>query len=433
MKGKLTKLIMLLASLSMATACGTVVVKVEKKSKSAKLASATSNAKASLSGTAEFLDHLDSLKVIAIDLLMEELSDGSFRKNIRNSIRQYRSFLIERSAKDYKLSDPFYSSADQCRSAPSALNLDEANDFLGMILKTAVLAKIGEVNAPKINPGLSKEIGAIAQIILMELGIKVEGVVSADDQDGNLNTSGQFALSLAPIDNEGISAEEKLRDQVEVLTISFNRNHNSNYEGDFSATIGLAHSVNGEVKQIEANMKLSRTGSADAYSHSIEFSLGNNGEDPRYQRVLTAVPSDEKNKLDVTDMMSTNGDSVQFKSIIDLDAKTQCKETGVTDDDDHSSNDDDSGSDHGDHHDSDNGHEHHGDNNGDGDDTPIKGDDGDDSEEEGDGPAQNDGPTQNGGPAQNQDDSGSDYKTVESDDGQAKEPAPTNSDGAAQS
>src|SRR5690606_20310682 len=126
-------------------------------------------------------------------------------------------------------------------------------------LKTAVLAKISEVNAAKLNPALSKEIAAIGQLVLMELGLKIEGDVNVDSSDTSTKTTGTFALSLNEIAGEQIDEATKQRDALEVLTMTFTRDLADNYVGSFNAVIEIAHKAADEsVETLQAKMDIER-------------------------------------------------------------------------------------------------------------------------------------------------------------------------------
>ena len=155
--------------------CGDLVVKVQKKPKDVNLStmSETGNGSANLNGAENFLKPLDDLKVVAADLLIKQMAKKDYRGEFRSAVRNYRTFLIEKSAQPITGGEEFYTSSEDCRKTGLSLNMDKANDFLGMILKTSVLAKISEVSANNLNPGLSKEIAAVSQLIMLELGVKI--------------------------------------------------------------------------------------------------------------------------------------------------------------------------------------------------------------------------------------------------------------------
>jgi hypothetical protein len=153
-------------------ACGDIVLKVDKKGNSANTASA---GQVSLVASEDFLKHLDNLKVIASDMLIKELASKDYVGSFRKSFRKYRQFIIER-GENYQLrGDGFYTGSSECRDLGLSVNMNEMDETLGMLLKTAVLAKVSEVSAAKLNPSISKELSAISQLILRELGLEVAG------------------------------------------------------------------------------------------------------------------------------------------------------------------------------------------------------------------------------------------------------------------
>jgi hypothetical protein len=312
----------------MMTGCGDVVIKVSKKPKNVDLSAVENFSALNLQNSQDFLKHLDNLKVVAADLLIKELASRDYRSEVRNAIRGYRKFLIERASGSVKVDDSFYASADQCRASGLSFNMDEANDFLGIILKTAVLAKISEVSAPKLNPGISKELAAIGQIVLMELGLKIEGNVDVADVDGVTTTTGSFTLALADLQDEQIDQATKDADKVEVLTMSFTRALGANYVGTFAAAIDIAHAkADASVETLEAKIDVERKAQDDKFVHSLLFNLGVKGATPNYSRKLTFEQVDgEKQKLKVTDTLSPGlAGEKSVVTLLDTKALTQCK------------------------------------------------------------------------------------------------------------
>jgi hypothetical protein len=206
--------------------------------------------------------------------------------------------------------------------------MDEANNFLGIILKTAVLAKMSEVNAAKINPGLSKEIAAIGQLILMELGLKIEGDVNVENSDDATKTTGTFALSLNEIAGEEIDEETKKRDAVEVLTMTFTRDLGADYVGSFNALIEIAHTAaDASVETLQAKMDIERKAIEDRFVHKLAFQLGVKDGAVNYARSMDFEQvKGKQHQVKISDTLSPNtAEAHTFVTLLDIQAGTQCK------------------------------------------------------------------------------------------------------------
>jgi len=322
------KAVAVACSTLMLTACGDIVVKVEKKPKNVDLSQLENFSALNLQNSEDFLKHIDSLKVVAVDLLIKELARRDYRSEVRSAIRNYRTFLIERSTKEVKVDDSFYYGTDACRKTGLSFNMDEANNFLGIILKTAVLAKMSEVNAAKINPGLSKEIAAIGQLILMELGLKIEGDVNVENADDTTKTTGTFALSLNEIVGEEIDEETKKRDAIEVLTMTFTRDLGDNYVGSFNALIEIAHTASdASVETLQAKMDIERKAIEDRFVHRLAFQLGVKDGAVNYARNMDFEQvKGEQHKVKISDTLYPNtAEAHTFVTLLDIQAGTQCK------------------------------------------------------------------------------------------------------------
>ena len=325
-----------LSSIIILTGCGDVVVKVEKKSKSAEIKS-TGDAPAgelNLNNAEDFLRHLDGLKVNATDLIIRQLASKDYVGEFRAAVRNYRSFLIERARMPVSIDDSFYTqSAEQCRKTGVSLNMDEANEFLGLILKTALLAKIGEVSATNLNPGLSKEIAAISRLIMAELGVKIEGTADVTKADGVTTSKGKFSLSLAAIQGEmikgaPISAEMIARDAAEVLSVEFERALGADMIGTFGATFSVGSLIGeGQIETFSGSIKVERSKAEGRFVHQLEFAVGAEGQSANYKRAMKFEQHGEKaRELKVSDTIAPGmkGEAT-FVTIIDLEKGTQCK------------------------------------------------------------------------------------------------------------
>jgi hypothetical protein len=315
----------------MMTGCGDIVIKVQKKPKNVDT-SAMSNFNAlNLDDPtkADFLKHLDGLKYLAIDLLFKQLNKRDYRAEVRDQIRKYQDFLIAKASGPISIDDSFYADAAECRESGLNFNMFQANDMFGVILKTAVLSKLSEVNAGKISPHLTKEIQAIGQLILKELGLELTGNVDVIKDGDITKTTGDFSLKLTSIDGEQISEEQKAKDDAQVLNVSFERALGANYIGHFNSTISITH-LDTEGKKVThaGSLKVKREAVEEMFLHTVYFDIGVEGGVATYARELVFKQmTTSKKQIQVMDTVNPQ-DPAQKKTyltLIDLDAGTQCK------------------------------------------------------------------------------------------------------------
>lgn len=325
-------------SLSMLSGCGNLIVKVQKKPKDVDLKGVENLSALNLSSADDFLKQVDSLKAIGVDLLLKELAKKDYRAEVRAAIRKYRSFLIERAQGPVQIDDSFYFSGESCRKTGLSLNMEQANGFLGLILKTAVLAKLSEVSAGKLNPALgaaSKELAAISQVIMMELGLKIKGDVAVDDSGEVTKTTGTFSIQLTDYAGEKIDEATKKADATQVLSMTFTRALGANYIGSFDATIEVTHEVsNGVVETLQAKLGVERKSVNDNFVHGVKLALGVKDKAPKYVRGMSFEQLKENNKqIKIADTLKTaTGTDVTYVTILDVEKGTQCKSQGAAGD-----------------------------------------------------------------------------------------------------
>jgi|LakMenEpi03Aug12_release.lakeMendotaPanAssembly.Ray.scaffolds.fasta_scaffold263414_2 hypothetical protein len=318
-----------IATIITASFVASCAIKVDVK-KDAKNSALKSGPQSSLNATdtKDFLKQLDGLRSTAADLLIKELSSGDFVGSFRNAVRKYRTFIIEKSAKSVVSSDSFYTdTAKQCRSSGLSLNADDNNEMLGMILKTAVLAKISESDVAKINAGLAKELQAVTQFITMELGVDIQGTSEASEENGVKTTKGNVKIKLKPIDGESVDAQTKKDDEVQVLSLSFERALAADMLGTFVATIDLAHEKAGQPSEATGAITVSRVKDGGQYTHDVQMSMGVKGETPSFTRQIIVKDNPENSMqyefVDILNAGSSN--ESRNPTVIDLKAGTQCK------------------------------------------------------------------------------------------------------------
>lgn len=314
-----------------ATSCGKLTVQVKKDSKNSTLQS-SANAKAasandnfSLANPADFLKHIDDLRSTAAEIIVKKLASEDYVGKFRSGVRNYRKFLIAHARKQVTLGDNFYTDASkECRDGGLNLNIDRDNEVLGLILETAIIAKIGEVNVGKLNAGLSKDMQALSQFITMELGVDIQGVSSVD-KDGDFDvTKGQVTMKLKPIAGESIDDDTKAADEKEVLTLNFERRLGANTVGTFHANLSLVDMDNSVV---QAEFDISRTKVSDHYDHVATVTMGLKDQAPNYSRQITVsdIPGESK-KFNFTDVLNIGSkNEASYKTIVDAEKGTQCK------------------------------------------------------------------------------------------------------------
>ena len=329
-------------SLGMATTmvfagCGNLVVKVQKKPKDVNLASLENFSSLNLTSAEDFLKQLDSLKVIGIDLIIKEIASKNYRQEVRSAIRTYRKHLIEKGTSvgaegPYGGSEnAFYYSKDECRKIGLSFNLDQAHGALGLILKTGVLAKISEVAAGKLNPGFqgaSKQLAAVAQLVLMELGIKVSGDVDVKEENGQSVTSGSFTLQLTEIKGENLDEKTKQEDATQILGIGFKRALGANTEEAFDAAIQVVNkNATGTLETLAADFKIRRVAANSLFVHEAQFNVGVKGKSSSYMRKMKfeQLPDDKK-QLKITDTFQTAGAKAEtYITTLNIEKGNQCK------------------------------------------------------------------------------------------------------------
>lgn len=314
-------------------ACSDIVVKVDKKGRNADLSGLES--KMSLSATEDFLKHIDNLKVIASDMLVKELASNDYVGNFRKSFRKYRQFIIERGENYQMQADSFYAGDSACRDSGLKVNMNELDDALGMIARTAVLAKISEASASKLNPAISKEMAAIGQLILRELGLEVVGQSQVDQMDDATITSSQVVMRLKAIpdekvDGEPISEALKAKDAAETLTLQFTRNLGAENIGHFDARIivqQLIDAAAGTTRNVIGTVTVDRFKDDSGFVHTAFMTVAKEGSIPHFSRMLSLRQVDGADeKVEIVDTLNAGLDGqASYATVLDLVSGSQCK------------------------------------------------------------------------------------------------------------
>lgn len=319
-------LIAAIVASTFAASCA-IKVNVKKDAKNSGLRSANQSS-LNATETKDFLKQLDGLRSSAAQLIVKELSSNDFVGSFRNAVRKYRTFIIDKSAKATVSTDSFYSdTTKQCRASGLSLNADDNNEMLGMILKTVVLAKISEADVAKINAGLAKELQAVAQFITMELGVDIQGTSEASEANGVKTTKGNVKIKLKPIEGEAIDEQTKKADEVQVLSLSFERALAADMIGTFVATMDLAYEKDGQPSESSGTINVSRIKDGEQHIHDVKMYVGVKGETPSFTRqiIVKDTPTDNM-KYEFVDVLNAGSSKESSTTtVIDLRAGTQCK------------------------------------------------------------------------------------------------------------
>ena len=308
-----------------------VKVNVKKDSKSSQLKSTTSEAPLNATGPEDFLKHLDNLHNAAADLVIKEFAKNDYVGTFRSSVRKYRGLIIAKSGEKVILADSFYSDeANYCRKSGLNVNGDDSHEILGLLLKTVVLAKLSETDLGKINASLAKEAQALSQFITLELGLKIDGTSSVVDENGIKVTKGIVTIKLLPIAGETIDDATKHSDDVEIISLNFERSLGADKVGSFASTIDLAYEKDGQPSDASGSIAVSRVKDGLDYVHDLVISFGTKGESASYSReVIVRDDHTQTNKFDVTEVLNSGSETEsRHHSIVDIKAGTQCKGNG---------------------------------------------------------------------------------------------------------
>jgi hypothetical protein len=321
------KLILITTIAIFAIGCNGLTIKVQKKDKGSNLSGADAANSGLNSGEIEsaedFLEELDSLKSVAFDLLIKQLKGEDFQTAARNSIRDFRTHLVSEASKEHtaKMLDIDMSDLT-CESGRLNLNHSKLQKHLGLILRAAVLAKLSSSSSKVLNNKLAGDAQAIAQLILNEIGLKVEGDSDVSKVGESTRTAGSVVISLLPFAAE--SAELQERDSKESLEMNYERILNSDKTGSFKAV--LAASVmepSGDTSTYEAEFHVARTKEDGHTVHSSVVMLSKNDQPAHYIRRLKFEEVQSK-VIRVVDYGKAAGVEKENAFVIDLGEIGKC-------------------------------------------------------------------------------------------------------------
>jgi len=314
----------LIAMSLISVSCSDLVIRVQKKSKQSEVKGVSDQEKASsVQEVEDFLSDMDNLRAVAFDLLMKQLKGKDFQSSVRTAVRELRANMIAEAKKKH---NPATLSLDTsliaCKADKLDLNYAQSQKYVGVILKSAILAKLGDANVKALNSKLADESSAIAQLILKEIGVKIEGKSNVTRDGDVVTTDGDFKLSLVPFSDDSAELQEK--DAKEFLTLKFVRVADGDYAGTFSADIGASELVGSETVQYEMSLDVSNGKVNGLTEYSSQMTVGIKEQAPNLLRKLTVTELSKK-KYQVVDFINASGKEKQNSFVADLNLAGQCK------------------------------------------------------------------------------------------------------------
>ncbi len=334
----------LIAMSLITVSCSDLVIRVQKKSKQSEVKGVSDQEKTSnVQEVQDFLSDMDNLRAVAFDLLMKQLKGKDFQSTVRTAVRELRANMIAEAKKKH---DPATLSLDTsmiaCKADKLDLNYAQSQKYVGVILKSAILAKLGDANVKAMNSKLADESSAIAQLILKEIGVKIEGKSTVTRDGDVVTTDGDFKLSLVPFSDDSAELQEK--DSKESLTLKFVRVADGDYAGTFSAEIGASELVGTETIEYEMSLDVANTKINGLTKYSSQMTVGLKEQTPSLLRKLS-VTELAKKKYQVVDFINASGKEKQNSFVADLNLAGQCKVDDKKSDDKKDDKGDDKGKD----------------------------------------------------------------------------------------
>ena len=316
-------------------ACGNLTVKVQKKphdvstsaSQSADTDKSENSAVKALENAEDFAKALDGLKGIAIEKIIAELATSDYRKRFRDGFRYYRARLTAKVLSPVADSNSFYDSDEQCRNTKLSLNIDDADEYLGMIMQAGVLATLSKQGSISLNSKKSKEIQAIAELVLRDLGISAKGTTDVIEEGSSKITTGEFELRL--LSDVSDSVEDKAKDAAEILKLKLVRKSGNYNAGSLVADLSIGKYVSATVTDtIALHVETKRKKNSDGlWSHSGKVRLGLLGQNPLFSHALKVEEVAGATKsFKINDTL--NADQANEHTVVttyDLDSGDQCK------------------------------------------------------------------------------------------------------------
>jgi hypothetical protein len=284
----------------------------------------------SLKDAEHFLKNVDDLRGVAIDQIIAELSKGDYRKRFREGFRFYRAAVIAKAANPKITDKNLFQMPDDkdCISASADLNIEDADKYLGIVMQAGVLATLSKGGQISLNGEKSKELEAVGELILKDLGIEAKGDSNVEDKDGMKVTTASFHLKL--ISDKDDDEATKAADDAEVLNLSFVRSADADSLGTFAGDMSIGHLLDsGAVETIALKINVSRAkNAAGLLAHKADVTLGIQGKDPIYSHSVSFEQMSEGSKIFLITDIKNKGMSGEnsLKYELNLGAKELCKE-----------------------------------------------------------------------------------------------------------
>lgn len=315
--------------------CRDLVVKVTKAPKNVEGSQVSSapaekdSAEKNLKDAEHFLRNVDDLRGLAVDKVIEELAKGDYRKRFRDGFRFYRKSVISKVGNPVSDKMAYEIGGDRdCISANSSLDIEDADQYLGIVMQAGVLATLSKGGAVKLNGTKSKELEAVGELILKDLGIEAKGESTVEDIGGKKVTKANFLLRL--VSDSGDDEATKAADTAETLRLKFERSADDDNMGSFVADLSIGHLLDtGAVEMIALKINVSREKNAQGLLvHLADVNLGIEGKPALYAHSVSFVQLKAGSQVFlITDTMKKGmpGEKT-LKHELNLARKELCKE-----------------------------------------------------------------------------------------------------------
>ena len=219
--------------------CGGIVIKGHKKHTNRDVILIEDNT--DLTSNNDFSKTLKNLIGVAPELILNELASKDYVGKIRKSFRNYRNFIVALGANNQLIANECHNGDAPCPGNDFKLNMNDT-DVLDTIAQTALFGIISEVSALKLNPKVTKEMAALSQLVLREIGLEVVDQSQADKADDAtmINSNVVMRLKEIPgekIDGESASSEMMARDAAETVNLQFSRSSRADSIDHFEARV----------------------------------------------------------------------------------------------------------------------------------------------------------------------------------------------------
>ncbi len=312
-----------------------VIVKVSKKGKNSNLSSSAVPAeKMSLTdGSINYLDGIDEVtkaRAVLIDKLIASYNGQDWPKKFREAVRKYREFLIQKGQEEVKINDSFYTSAEDCRDIGLNFNMEDADQFLGQILQTALLAKLSETSKLHLNPEITKVVVIVQKLIELETGVKIEipeDTKVEEVEDGIKISSAAIKISIVgDLPDDPATAADK----AEVLTLQFTRTLGMEVgkADTFEAKVSVVHLLDeaaGTTETLSATITAKRENVDGRLVHTAGFKVSTNDTARYHREVAFEQINASQQIIKITDTILVPTGSSPVVTYVNVEKGQQCK------------------------------------------------------------------------------------------------------------